>query len=91
MVDGVVDRGECVEDGEGRRGKELPLPGWEGVEVLPATVGGVVVGIFAVLALGLGQLLLVDFVGVMNVVFNILLSRKGRGSNLGGQVLDHDR
>lgn len=54
MVDSVVDCGERIEDGERRRGEQLPLIGGQCVEVLPATVGCIVVGVFAVLALGPG-------------------------------------
>ena len=53
-VDGVVDGVEGREVVEGRRGEEVLLGWGEGVEVLPAALGYVVVGCFAVLAVGDG-------------------------------------
>ncbi len=50
LVDAVVDLGKGFEVGEGGLGEECPVGGGEGVEVLTAGVGCVVVGCFAVLA-----------------------------------------
>lgn len=53
-VDGVVYGVESREVVEGRGGEEALLGWGQGVEVLPAAVGYVVVGCFAVLAVGDG-------------------------------------
>jgi hypothetical protein len=52
LIDSVVDPVEGFEVGDWGLGEALPVGGREGVEVLPAAVGYIVVGGFAVLTLG---------------------------------------